>query len=298
MLRRSSSGSGRSAAATAPEAASAPPAAGRPDWNQRITALTAVVAVAIALGTLYVTQSANQQQDTSDQLQVKLETQKQVNDRFALATDQLGSDQVDVRVGGMYAFERIMQDSPPDEARVLAVLSTYVRGHATTPPPGTPPAPPTLDVQTALTVLGHHRNAASSSAIDLSYSYLVAAKLQGAQLHGANLRGADLTGAYLQGADLSEADLYAANLAHSYLSGVDIDPKGPQGANLRGADLSEADLTGAYLAGVDLRGANLSRSTVTGAGFGFADLRGADLYGVNLSSASTYRAKLDAGATG
>jgi ABC-type Fe3+ transport system permease subunit len=36
----------------------------------------------------------------------------QITDRYTKAVDQLGSDHLDVRVGGIYALERIARDSP------------------------------------------------------------------------------------------------------------------------------------------------------------------------------------------
>jgi hypothetical protein len=41
-----------------------------------------------------------------------LTKQGQVTDRYTKAIDQLGSDKIDVRIGGMYALERIARDSP------------------------------------------------------------------------------------------------------------------------------------------------------------------------------------------
>ena len=45
---------------------------------------------------------------------MELTAQGQVTDRFTKAIDQLGSDKPDVRVGGVYALERVARDSARD----------------------------------------------------------------------------------------------------------------------------------------------------------------------------------------
>jgi hypothetical protein len=58
----------------------------------------------------------------------------QITDRYTKAVDQLGSQHLDVRLGGIYALERIARDSPDDRATIEEVLTAYVRGHAPWPP--------------------------------------------------------------------------------------------------------------------------------------------------------------------
>ncbi|MFE5191612.1 hypothetical protein [Streptomyces sp. NPDC056628] len=82
-----------------------------------------------ALGTLAVivfTWLSIQQVD-NDQA---LTREGQVTDRYSAAVANLGADSMDVRLGGIYALQRIMEDSPRDQPSMVAVLSTYVRNHA------------------------------------------------------------------------------------------------------------------------------------------------------------------------
>src|SRR3954447_6514160 len=48
-------------------------------------------------------------------------------DRFEKATSHLGSDQVAVRIGAIYALERIAYDSAKDHWRVMEILAAYIR---------------------------------------------------------------------------------------------------------------------------------------------------------------------------
>ena len=61
----------------------------------------------------------------------RLGRQGQVTDRFSKAVDHLGDGQVAVRVGGVYALERIARDSAEDRDTVLFVLGAFVRERST-----------------------------------------------------------------------------------------------------------------------------------------------------------------------
>src|SRR5215210_5612689 len=67
---------------------------------------------------------------------------QQVTERFTRAIDQLGSSHEDrnprleVRLGGIYALERIARDSPKsDYSTVMEVLTAYVRENTSQAPP-------------------------------------------------------------------------------------------------------------------------------------------------------------------
>jgi len=53
-----------------------------------------------------------------------------VTDRYTKAIEQLGSKEIDVRIGGIYALERIAYDSERDHPTVMEVLATFVRDHS------------------------------------------------------------------------------------------------------------------------------------------------------------------------
>jgi hypothetical protein len=190
-----------------------------------------------------------------------LSREGQVTDRYTKAIEQLGSDKLDVRIGGIYALERVARDSARDHPTVMEVLTAFIREHSYEqwPPSDHPDSreqerSTRPDVQAALTVVGRR-----DSARDILWIDLGGAKLRGASLRGASLRGADLGGANLRGADLTRADLGGAGLRR---------------ANLRGADLTRADLGGAGLRRANLRGADLTRAIVVA-----VDLVGAALDG-------------------
>jgi hypothetical protein len=178
--------------------------------------------------------------------------QGHITERYTKAIEQLGSDKLDVRLGGIYALERLAQDSPQrDHPTVVEVLGAFVREgsrrHGIPPPkqdmvdeaaenpdagaPGTDAKPrPGTDLQAALSMLGRLPQQPNLSRGDLT----------GAQVAGAQLGGANLSGAQLGGANLSGAELGGANLSGARLSGADLPGARLSGANLQGARLGGA----------------------------------------------------------
>ena len=68
-----------------------------------------------------------------------LSREGQVTDRYTKAIEQLGSDKLDVRIGGIYALERVARDSAKDHPTVMEVLTAFIREHSREPwpPPDT-----------------------------------------------------------------------------------------------------------------------------------------------------------------
>jgi hypothetical protein len=94
---------------------------------------------------------------------VEVAQEGQITERFTRAIDQLGSDRLEVRLGGIYALERLSRDSKKDHWQIMEVLTAYVRENARWNPDNKkkpkgkgkkPISPPTTDVQAILTVLG------------------------------------------------------------------------------------------------------------------------------------------------
>jgi hypothetical protein len=102
-------------------------------------------------------------QDTTTK-NLEMTREGQITDRFTKAVAQLGErdeEKLAVRLGGIYALERIAMESEEDRMPVVDVLMAYVREYAPWPPkraeePSTIPKEvhPTADIQTILTWLG------------------------------------------------------------------------------------------------------------------------------------------------
>jgi uncharacterized protein YjbI with pentapeptide repeats len=252
----------------------------------------------------------------------RLSREGHITDRYSKAVEQLGSDKIEVRLGGIYALERLMRDSPSDRPTIVEVLAAFIRQHAprssrlALPARGAPPSVPdhpAEDVQASLTVLGRRHPVYNGLAINLRRINLMGANLSGAGLAGADLReaglaGADLREAGLAGADLREAGLAGADLREADLAGANLTKAILTDATLYRADLTDATLysaalTRARLTGATMTGANLSKvdltggayvreADLTGANLGEADLTGAWLIGATLTGANLMEATL------
>ena len=224
----------------------------------------------------------------------------QITDRFTKAIEQLGAidatgkKKLEVRLGGIYALERIAVESERDHWPIVEVLCTYVRENAPRKPhprgllPGSPDYPhPEPDAQAVLTALGRRdrTHEPSDDRLNLAHTNLTQMRL----------RMADLSRAILVDADFTGALLYKANLSGALLNDADFTGANLTEANLSGANLTRATLNSARLLGANLRGANFSYATLdyalfkgsdpSEANFSDATLDQADLTGIDLREA-------------
>lgn len=235
-----------------------------------ITALTAVGAVIFS----GLSTSATRDQIIVAREEARIAEQGQFTERYTAAVAQIGQNGpafLQVRLGGIYALERLTRDSPRDHPTIVEVLTAFIR--TTTPSRVRPTAGNPVqecsitrvdpDVQAALTVLGR-RNAHNdgNTRIDLRSTCL-----PGAELRSARLDSADLTGAYLFNADLA-----AASLTDAALGGANL-----TGAKLTDTDMTKADLNHGYLFDADLSNATLRSADLTATDLTNARLVGADL---------------------
>jgi uncharacterized protein YjbI with pentapeptide repeats len=293
--------------------------------NEARKTLAQIIGGAAVLAGLYFTW-ANLQitQDTATKDQ-EIAREGQITDRFTKAITQLGEqgpEKLAVRLGGIYALERIARDSPKDHWPIMEVLTAYVRENSPRSPKPQqeapqvegeqlpqeqPPAMPqqlphqlATDIQAVLTVVGrrsqtyekgetHRLNLANT---DLRGVHLEEAQLQGADLRGAQLQGAHLVSAQLQGARLGGAHLERATLVEAQLQGAHLQGAQLQGAFLNRAQLQEASLWEAQLQGADLEGAQLERAVLVAAALHRANLHGAQLQGADLGGAWLQDAEL------
>jgi hypothetical protein len=229
--------------------------------------------------------------------QTEADRQRRIAESFSKAVEQLGSDKLEVRLGGIYSLERISKESQDEYWTVMENLTAFIRersrrdeaermrdfehrvsqkAYSLWQEAGLPDGqadgfwadavdqdrlgqPPATDVATALTVI----NRRSES---------------GRERESANDWSLDLSRAALGCAYLPDARLEAAILAN---------------VNFKGAILRDAHFQGAMLAGADLSGMILENADFTGATLQATYLRGAYLEGANFAGANLQDAKLE-----
>jgi hypothetical protein len=266
-----------------------------------------IIAVAIAYLASMLPLLRKEKPSDAQRAALELSRGGQVSERFSRATDQLGSEKVDVRVGAIYALEQIAEDSQELYWPIVEILTTFIRDHTKRHTRAEPEGEHSesdqrivlepkvaadvqamatasgrhsggyvaADIQAGLTVLARRNSAQDLGRLDLSWANIRGAVLLDASLERVNLQGADISVARLDRAKLRDADLRGANLRGAMLTG----------AHLRGADLSSASFRLAYVVGADLREANLIGANLEMANLTRANLQGAGLFGANLQHA-------------
>jgi uncharacterized protein YjbI with pentapeptide repeats len=254
--------------------------------------------VAVLTGLIFAWQQLGQ---TSENLRVSQEGQ--ITDRFSRAVDQLGSDDLTIRLGGIYALERIARDSPRDYGPVMEVLTAFARqgsplpaSAAATPIVAAPRAGP--DVRAVFKVIGRRTPAQLTmerdegmGCLDLTGVNAVGANLIGANLQNTCWNRSDLRGAQLAGADLRNSSFDQANLSQqASLSGANAQDASFANANLSLSDLTRTNFTQANLLGADLAVTILQDTTFTDANLTTANLQGAQIIDTDFAGANLFDA--------
>jgi len=294
-------------------------ATARKDIAQALAFILAGLAGAI--GVYFTWRNLNQTRESTQET-LRLTAQGQITERFTSAIDQLGDmtdkakPKLEVRIGGIYALDRIAEDYPDPYRNIVAeVLTAYVRYQAQWDPlkPSTAAElpigtiernsasdlqeGPRFDIQVVLNVLGKpYYTELDLRRTNLQKAHLNEANFKKARLFRSNLQGTRLRDTVLEEADLEEATLRGATLRGAKLKGAnfakaDLSPATLSEGNLVITVLSEADLRGANLRGTDLRkanlmGADLSPATLSEHNRAITDLREADLSGSDLRGAN------------
>ena len=284
-----------------------------------VLAAAAVIALPLAIWRSIV---AERQADTAQQ--------SLLNERYQKSAEMLGHiDKQSVRLGGIYALDRLAAEYPNDyHIQVMKLFSAFVVDQTGEKCEQEAELGLTQDVQEVMRVIagrdkektaferqegltlnfshcslvGFAFSKANFANIDFTKANLSRVKLwqgqfSGSVLRGANLTKVDLTGADLQHTDmrrvnLSGANLIGANLRNANLGLVDLASERLWGSQIFPTNLSGARLMAADLTKADLGGADLSKADLGGANLTGADLGGANLSGASLKAAILSRANL------
>jgi hypothetical protein len=263
-------------------------------WTTVVQAVGAVVASIVGLfafknwqvaqGNLAATQKKldndweiSQRTARAAQEKLDIDREAQITNRITQAVAQLGSElkdgqpNLEVRLGGIYALERISRDSPRDYWTIMEVLTAYVRQNARWSPPagGPEPEPPEADGLPPWAIRGGPPLPAARTDIRAILTVLGRRRVPEGQeeTHGLDLSETDLRGATLSFFPFERVNLVRANLER---------------ADFHRTKLHRANLTRARLFRARLTGAQVQNATLALANFSEADLRDADFTGANL----------------
>jgi len=228
----------------------------------------------------------------NSQKSLELSQQGQLTDRFTKAVNQLGDKNTDINMGGIFALQRIANESEKDHWPIMEILTAYVRrtmnknlqylptDGQVNYQDGLKYYKPRSDIQAVMTVLSKRNHVIENrqnEVIHLDVSFLQGIVLDDAQLEHASFMSADLAGSLFRNTDLDSAHFNWANLQF-----VNFENSSMRGINLQGADASYSNLNNAHLENADLtdtdlRKARFQKFFVNGAKFSRTNLAGLDL---------------------
>lgn len=205
---------------------------------------------------------------------VKTMEEQQITDRFSNAVQNLGNENLAIRLGGIYSLERIARDSQNDQWRVIEILTAFIRNqkHPSDYDPKNYELPP--DIQAALNTIGNRNTSYDSqeSSIDLGNAFLVNARLslmdfKSTRFYSANLEGASFIrsnlyatkffGANLKNARFDKANLMFANFSHGNFHNIKFIETNLKESNFYLTDLTKSSFENADLKNSEFQNANL-----------------------------------------
>lgn len=230
--------------------------------------------------------------------QLALAQQSHFTERYSRAIEQLGDESMHIRLGGIYALERVSVDSSADYVSVMDVLTAFVRQSvkwnetaaiplsrtelpqdvqavmrvlARRPPLMTGTEPPWLDLrQTDLRTLDLDR-------ANLRRVLFVGSHLERAKLWFATLSGSVFFNAHLEDAEFEQSKLVDCVMSHSTCDRARFSHCDLQHTEFSDASLVACDFSGARLVDTIFTKTNLQGANFYGAAFERTVLCGADL---------------------
>ena len=250
-----------------------------------------------------------------------------LNERYQRGAEMLGSKVLSVRLGGIYALQRLAEEWPGQyHIQIMRLFCAFVRSPTRDQSLESGQAviePGTLlgirqDVEAIMQMIGSRAKSRITleriadfrldlRGADLPTAQFLGADLSNAMFHNSNLSGAnfantDLTDSFLSYSDLSQAQfqnvnftrtrLGSANLSGAMLQDADLSWTSFHNANLSGTNLLRADLSEAIFQDAKASNAWLERANLSGAGFLRADLSGARHVMADMSGATFLDADL------
>ena len=240
---------------------------------------------------------ANAARDQAAHAQRQADTAQQslLNERYQRGAEMLGSDALSVRLGGIYALQRLAEEHPEQyHIQIMRLFCAFARHQ-----PGDEGAQTQMpilavdsrreDIQAVATALGNRgemgrrfERETEGFRLELQGAYLRNVDLRKANLSGANLSRAHLLYAILTDADLTGADLSHANMNSARMQRVDVS----------GANLFHAELIGARLCHMIAESSNLSRTNLHHADLSYSRLGSAKLADAHIGTANLSFASL------
>ena len=187
--------------------------------------------------------------------------------------NQKGDSLLEVRIGALYALERIAQDSIRDHIQIMETLCVYIRHNS---PLKKAMEPIREDIQVAISIIGRRdkwTNGKKYLEKEREQGYFLDLRL--CNLYRAPLANANLSNALLDNTTLIQADLNNANLSYAQLNGANLYESKLNHVNLIYAKLAKANLKNCSFMYADMRCTNLDDVIINNTAFISTKTKGA-----------------------
>jgi len=230
--------------------------------NEARKTLAQIIGGILVLAGLYYTQDSLRVTQEAGDKSRELTRQGQITDRFTKAVEQLGKSDIPgkesniaIRLGGIYALERIANESKEDHWSIMELLATYVReyAHRDTTKDDTSDFGIKADIRAIVRVIGRRK---TDDENDQQRLNLGSTDLRGTNFGGTNYNkawfiNANLNYAIFADAKLEEAEFLGTKLKNTVFTRADLrravfrlsnEDRTPifEQTYLEGADLTEA----------------------------------------------------------
>ncbi len=184
-----------------------------------ITAFAALFGVYLAIRR---TEESKRQSDSAES-QARTAQQGLITDDINKATERLaknkkgGEPEIEVRLGALYALERIAEYNERDHIQILEMLCSYIRTNSPCKSRSTKQKPLREDIQKAITIIGRRggwTSAKKSLEKEIEQRYRM--DLQDCDLRDATLNRTNLRGAKFLNSNLSYASFDNANIKNTW----------------------------------------------------------------------------------
>jgi Uncharacterized low-complexity proteins len=200
--------------------------------SYRITLIQSLGGIAIGMGLYYTWRRVIIAEN-----ELKVSQQSQITERFTRAVDQLGAiDQlgnpaIEIRLGGIYALERISKESEEDYWPIIEILTAYVRKNSSFKiAKNRRVTNLAMDIQANESITSEVPEIRNIS-LDIQAVITVIRRRKYFFGNG-EAKSLDLQETNLLGANLSDADLSDANFSEAYLSDANLHVHRPLAVNI------------------------------------------------------------------
>ena len=292
-----------------------------------LAALTAVTSAAVALPFTVLKTVYNRRQ-------TEVAEQSHITDQINKAVENLGATRpsgdrnepnLEVRIGGLLALERIGRQNPEEHIQVMQILCSYIRENTNLfikqsvdfAPDGRPNGDyvfPRSDLRMALDIIARRGpdlkeieklrpepyrldfHGTDFRGLSLRHQDFESAILSYAQFQGADLEGVNLRLAQLNNVEFESASLYTADLSGSDMSFCDFEHANLNNADLENAKIVLTDFIRSDLRDTSFRGSYINRVNFNGSRMQLSDFSGSYLNRVMFHGTNSIDTSLFIGA--